>query len=204
MSLEMDHLERLNRHTVSIEKSISHTLHEIERLQARRSGVPVLPPVSLDVNLHSEGPDGSQSHSMPVSSTIELESNPGVTSGATGADISKGDGELPESPASEETSQPEPDSVSSEICGTKPTISPENEPCGAPTSTPESQSESAESPDPPQADADNPSLANGETNPTDPSIKNESPGTSTPAVPIGLQVTQEAIHIHVRPCYAAS
>ena len=120
MSLEMDHLERLDRHTVSIEKSISRTLHEIERLQARRSGIPVLPPVSLDVNLHSEGPNESHISNTrcPGNSTIERESNLGVTSGATEADISHGDGELSESPASEETSKPE--SVSSESLRNEP------------------------------------------------------------------------------------
>jgi len=44
--------ERLLRHELTLEKSFFRSLHELERLQARRAGVAVLPPVVLDVNLN--------------------------------------------------------------------------------------------------------------------------------------------------------
>jgi len=48
------HAERLQRHEGQLERSFYRTLHELERLQARRQGQAVMPPVVLDVNISSE------------------------------------------------------------------------------------------------------------------------------------------------------
>jgi len=46
-----DTQERLLRHELTLERSFFRLLHELERLQARRAGVAVPPPLTLDVNL---------------------------------------------------------------------------------------------------------------------------------------------------------
>lgn len=43
--------ERLLRHELTLERSFFRGLHELERLQARRQGQPVLPALSVDLNL---------------------------------------------------------------------------------------------------------------------------------------------------------
>jgi hypothetical protein len=43
--------ERLLRHELTLEKSFFRSLHEMERLQGRRQGEPVPPPMVLDVTL---------------------------------------------------------------------------------------------------------------------------------------------------------
>lgn len=43
--------ERLLRHELTLERSFFRLLHELERLQARRQGQAVLPPVAVDVTL---------------------------------------------------------------------------------------------------------------------------------------------------------
>ena len=43
--------ERLLRHELTLEKSFFHSLHELERLQGRRQGEAVPPPMVLDVSL---------------------------------------------------------------------------------------------------------------------------------------------------------
>jgi len=48
--------ERLLRHELTLERSFFRGLHELERLQAKRQGHPVLPTVSVDLNL-SRGQD---------------------------------------------------------------------------------------------------------------------------------------------------
>lgn len=46
-----DGQERLLRHELTLERSFFRTLHELERLQARRQGVIVPPPPVLDLNI---------------------------------------------------------------------------------------------------------------------------------------------------------
>jgi hypothetical protein len=48
---------RLLHHELTLERSFLRLLHELERIQARRQGQAVLPPVAVDVNLTS-GCDG--------------------------------------------------------------------------------------------------------------------------------------------------
>jgi len=48
------HLERLGRYETQLEKSFFRLLHELERLQGRRMGQGVLPPVVVDVNVSSD------------------------------------------------------------------------------------------------------------------------------------------------------
>ena len=43
--------ERLERHEVTLERSLHRNLHELERVQARRQGQSVNPPMVVDVNL---------------------------------------------------------------------------------------------------------------------------------------------------------
>jgi len=43
--------ERLLRHELTLEKSFFRSLHELERLQGRRQGEAVPPPMVLDVTL---------------------------------------------------------------------------------------------------------------------------------------------------------
>lgn len=50
-----DTQERLLRHELTLERSFFKTLHELERLQARRMGQAVPPVISLDVNLSRDG-----------------------------------------------------------------------------------------------------------------------------------------------------
>ena len=47
--------ERLLRHELTLEKSFFRSLHELERLQARRNGQAVPPPLAFDVNLTGTG-----------------------------------------------------------------------------------------------------------------------------------------------------
>lgn len=44
-------LEKVSRYETALERSLFKTLHELQRLQASRSGAPLLPPVALDVDL---------------------------------------------------------------------------------------------------------------------------------------------------------
>ncbi len=44
-------LDRLARYEVTHERSLHRNLHELERLQARRAGIPVLPPIAIDVDV---------------------------------------------------------------------------------------------------------------------------------------------------------
>jgi hypothetical protein len=46
------HQERLLRYESQLERSFFRLLHELERIQARRKGDAVLPPVVMDVNLN--------------------------------------------------------------------------------------------------------------------------------------------------------
>ncbi len=46
-----EHIERLARYESQLERSFFRTLHELERIQARRRGQPVTAPAVLDVNL---------------------------------------------------------------------------------------------------------------------------------------------------------
>lgn len=48
---DQDRQERLLRHELTMERSFFRTLHELERLQARRQGFIVQPVPSLDLNL---------------------------------------------------------------------------------------------------------------------------------------------------------
>ena len=48
------HTERLQRHENQLERSFFRVLHELERLQARRQGQAVIPPVVVDVNISSD------------------------------------------------------------------------------------------------------------------------------------------------------
>lgn len=44
-------MDKVSRYETTLERSFGKTLHELERLQARRSGAPVLPPMTLDVEV---------------------------------------------------------------------------------------------------------------------------------------------------------
>jgi len=46
-----DTQERLLRHEMTLERAFFKTLHELERVQARRQGQPVAPVATLDLNL---------------------------------------------------------------------------------------------------------------------------------------------------------
>ena len=48
--LESDVLSKLSRYETAIHRAIQRDLHELQRLQARRQGEPVLAPISIDVN----------------------------------------------------------------------------------------------------------------------------------------------------------
>ena len=48
---DQDRQERLLRHELTLERSFFRTLHELERIQARRDGLAVPPPLTLDVNI---------------------------------------------------------------------------------------------------------------------------------------------------------
>jgi hypothetical protein len=50
-------LERVIRYLTAIERSFFRALHELQRLQALRQGVPVQPPVVLDVDIHGPQAD---------------------------------------------------------------------------------------------------------------------------------------------------
>ena len=50
--LEPDVLEKVARYENSLERSLFRNLHELQKLQAARSGVAVTLPVALDVDLH--------------------------------------------------------------------------------------------------------------------------------------------------------
>jgi hypothetical protein len=45
-------LERLQRYEGQLERSLFRVLHELERIQARRKGEAVIPPVVADVSVH--------------------------------------------------------------------------------------------------------------------------------------------------------
>jgi hypothetical protein len=57
MLLEPNVLDKVGRYEASLERSFFRTLHEIQRLQASRSGAVVPPPATMDVDLtvHTEG-----------------------------------------------------------------------------------------------------------------------------------------------------
>jgi hypothetical protein len=57
MLLEPEVLDKVARYESNLERSFFRTLHEIQRLQASRSGAVVPPPASVDVDMtvHSEG-----------------------------------------------------------------------------------------------------------------------------------------------------
>jgi hypothetical protein len=46
-----DAFSRLCRYEATIERALYRALHELERIQARRAGHPVLPPSALDVSI---------------------------------------------------------------------------------------------------------------------------------------------------------
>lgn len=50
-----DCMDRLLRHETQLERSFYRALHELERIQARRQGQSVPPPVAVDVNLSGSG-----------------------------------------------------------------------------------------------------------------------------------------------------
>jgi hypothetical protein len=58
-----DRLTRVLRYETTLERSLYKALHELQRLQAARAGVPVPPPAAVDVDVHvtgqSDGEDGS-------------------------------------------------------------------------------------------------------------------------------------------------
>ena len=58
MLLDPDVLAKVTRYESNLERSFFKTLHEIQRLQASRSGVDVPIPAAIDVdlNVHPEGP----------------------------------------------------------------------------------------------------------------------------------------------------
>lgn len=53
-----DALDRVSRYETTLERSFFRTIHELQRLQAARSGVALPPPAALDleVNVHQEAP----------------------------------------------------------------------------------------------------------------------------------------------------
>ena len=51
-----DRIERLQRYEGQLERSFFRVLHELERIQARRKGEPVNPPVVAEVNVHGAEP----------------------------------------------------------------------------------------------------------------------------------------------------
>jgi hypothetical protein len=57
MLLAPDILDKVTRYENSLERSLFRNLHELQKLQAARSGVAVTPPavVDVDVNVHPEG-----------------------------------------------------------------------------------------------------------------------------------------------------
>jgi len=56
MLLEPDVLDKVARYEDGLERSLFRNLHELQRLQAARSGVVVAPPAAVDVDLtvHNE------------------------------------------------------------------------------------------------------------------------------------------------------
>lgn len=51
-------MERLQRYEGQLERSFFRVLHELERIQARRKGEAVIPPVVADVSIHGVGSGG--------------------------------------------------------------------------------------------------------------------------------------------------
>jgi hypothetical protein len=54
-ALEPDALSKLSRYETTIERGLYRALHELQRLQAARTGQLIAPPVAVDVNLSSTG-----------------------------------------------------------------------------------------------------------------------------------------------------
>jgi len=58
-----DKFSKLSRYETTIERSLYKALHELQRLQAVRAGMPVPPPaaadVDVDITVHREGEDAS-------------------------------------------------------------------------------------------------------------------------------------------------
>jgi len=54
LAWEQEPQERLLRHEMSLERSFFKSLHELERIQDRRAGLPVAPVLTLDVNLNQQ------------------------------------------------------------------------------------------------------------------------------------------------------
>lgn len=59
-------MQVLSRYESSIEKSFYKAMHELQRLQAIRMGVPVMAPIALDINFEDTGESGfvSQNESL--------------------------------------------------------------------------------------------------------------------------------------------
>lgn len=51
---DSDELDKVSRYESHLERSLYRTLHELQRLQASRSGMALPPPAALDVNVHQE------------------------------------------------------------------------------------------------------------------------------------------------------
>ena len=51
-----DFLDKVSRYESHLERALFRTLHELQRLQAARSGAALPPPAVVDVNLHQEAP----------------------------------------------------------------------------------------------------------------------------------------------------
>ena len=56
-SMDRDTFSKLARYEGGIERALFRSLHELQRLQATRSGQPIAPPVALDVQVTGSLPD---------------------------------------------------------------------------------------------------------------------------------------------------
>ena len=48
---DRDKLQLLSRYELTLERSLYKALHELQRLQAERQGIPVQPPTAIDMTI---------------------------------------------------------------------------------------------------------------------------------------------------------
>ena len=54
---DRDKLQLLSRYELTLERSLYKALHELQRLQAERQGIPVRPPTAIDMTVEMAGGD---------------------------------------------------------------------------------------------------------------------------------------------------
>ena len=63
---DRDKLQLLSRYELTLERSLYKALHELQRLQAERRGVPVPPPIAIDMTVEVVGGDAGEAAEMAL------------------------------------------------------------------------------------------------------------------------------------------